>query len=67
MARFFRIIIHLAVFGLGLSAAVFSNLWDWTLFRGLLLPMTAAGFFLYLVLFLATGEYRVFQSSTDRE
>lgn len=63
MPRFFRIIIHLAVFAIGLGAAGFTDFWDWEPFRGLLLPIVAAGFFFYMVLFLLTGEYRIFQPS----
>ena len=67
MHRFVRIILHTIVIVVGLSAAAFSDFWDWELFRGLALPMVAAGFFLYLVVFLLTGAYRVFQSPADGE
>ena len=67
MHRFFRIILHIIVIAVGLGAAAFSDFWDWELLRGLLLPMVAAGFFLYLVVFLLSGAYRVFQSPADRE
>lgn len=67
MPRFFRIIIHLVVFTTGLTAAGFTNFWDWELLRGLLLPIVAAGFFFYMVLFMATGAYRVFQPSNRGE
>ncbi len=67
MHRFFRIILHIIVVAVGLGAAAFSDFWDWELFRGLLLPMVATGFFLYLLVFLLTGEYRVFQSPDDRK
>jgi hypothetical protein len=63
MPRFFRILIHIAIMAVGLAAAGFTDFWDWELFRGLVLPIVAAGFFLYVVLFLLTGEYRVFKSS----
>ncbi len=62
MPRFFRIIVHLFVFVIGLAVVGFTDFWDWELFRGLFLPIAATGFFLYLTLFLATGEYRVFLS-----
>ncbi len=62
MPRFFRIIVHIFVFLTGLCAVGFTDFWDWEPFRGLFLPIVATGFLLYLVLFLATGEYRVFQS-----
>ncbi len=63
MARFFRIIVHTFVILTGIAAVGFSNFWDWELLRGLFLPIASTGFFLYLVLFVATGEYRVFRSS----
>ncbi len=67
MHRFLRIILHIIIIVAGLSAAAFSDFWDWELFRGLLLPMVAAGFFLYLVVFLLTGEYRIFQTPAERD
>ena len=67
MHRFFRIIFHIIVIAVGLSAAAFSDFWSWEPLRGLLLPMVSAGFFLYLVVFLLTGKYRVFRSPADRE
>ncbi len=67
MHRFFRIILHLSIIAIGLYATAFSDPWDWELFRGLLLPMVAAGFFLYLLVFLLTGEYRVFRSPKARD
>ncbi len=62
MPRFFRIIIHLFVFLTGLCAVVFTDFWNWELFQGLVSPIVSTGFFLYMVIFLATGEYRVFSS-----
>ncbi len=61
MPRFFRIILHLFVFVTGLCAVAFTDFWNWEPLRGLVLPIVSAVFFLYLVIFLATGEYRVFQ------
>jgi hypothetical protein len=66
MPRFFRIIIHIIVFVIGLGAAGFTNFWDWEPFRGLLLPIVASGFFFYLLLFLLTAEYRIFQPSDQQ-
>lgn len=63
MPRIFRIIVHIFVFMIGLAAAGFTNFWDWELLRGLFMPIMAAGFFFYLILFLATGEYKIFQPS----
>ncbi len=63
MARFFRIIIHIFIMLTGFAAVGFSNFWDWEHLHGLFLPIVSTGFFLYLVLFLATDEYRVFRSS----
>jgi hypothetical protein len=63
MKRFIRMLIHIFVLVFGLAATGLSNFWDWELLRGLFLPIVSAGFFLYLVLFLATGEYKVFKPS----
>ncbi len=63
MARFFRILIHLGIMAAGIAAVGFTNFWDWELLRSLVLPIVSTGFFLYLALFLATGEYRIFRSS----
>ena len=63
MARFLRIVVHTFVILSGIAAVSYSNFWDWNLLRGLFMPIVSAGFFLYLVLFLATGAYRVFRSS----
>jgi hypothetical protein len=63
MARYFRIVVHIFIMLTGVTAVGFSNFWDWNLLHGLFLPIVSAGFFLYLVLFLATGEYRVFKFS----
>ncbi len=62
MPRFFRIIIHLFVSLTGLCAVGFTDFWNWEPLRGLVLPIVSTGFFFYLVIFLATGEYRVFSS-----
>ncbi len=63
MERFFRIVVHIFIILTGIAAVAFSNFWDWEPLRGLFLPIVSTGFFLYLVLFMATGEYRVFRSS----
>ncbi len=63
MARFLRMVVHIVVILTGFAAVGYSNFWDWELLRGLALPIVSTGFFLYLVLFVATGEYRVFRSS----
>ena len=63
MNRFFKIILHLIVFAIGIPAVAFSNFWDWNLLYGLVLPVVATGFFIYLILFLVLGGYRAFQSS----
>lgn len=63
MARFFRMIVHIFVFAIGIGAVGLTNFWDWELLRGLLLPVVAGGFFFYLVLFVATGAYKVFLPS----
>lgn len=62
--RFFKIILHLGVFAAGISAVGFSNFWDWELLRGMVLPIVATGFLVYLILFILLGGYRVFQSSS---
>ena len=64
MNRFFKILIHLVIFAVGIPAAVFSNFWDWELLRGMVLPVVATGFWIYLVLFILLGGYRAFQSSS---
>jgi di/tricarboxylate transporter len=63
MLRFIRIVIHLSIMAAGVAAVAFTDFWNWDLFHNLVLPIVSAGFFFYLVLFLATGEYRVFRSS----
>ena len=65
MERFFKIVLHCMVFAVGLPAVALTNFWDWELFRGLVLPAVATGFFIYLVLFILLGGYRVFQSSSQ--
>jgi len=64
MNRFFKILVHLVIIALGIPVVGFSNFWAWDLFRGLFLPIVATGFFIYLLLFIALGGYRVFQSSS---
>jgi hypothetical protein len=64
MPRFLKIMIHLSIFAIGIPALGFSNFWDWELFRGMVLPAIATGFLAYLVLFILTGGYRVFQPSS---
>ena len=66
MKRFFRMLFHVLVLAVGIGAVGFTNFWDWELLRGLFLPIVGAGFFLYLVLFLATDEYKVFLPSSRR-
>jgi hypothetical protein len=63
MARFIRIVIHLGIMAAGVGAVAFTDFWNWDLLHNLVLPVVSAGFFFYLVLFLATGAYRVFRSS----
>ncbi len=63
MARLFRIVVHLFIMLTGIAAVGSSNFWDWELLHGLFMPIVSAGFFLYLFVFLATGEYRIFRSS----
>ena len=65
MERFFKIILHCMVFAVGLPAIAFTNFWDWEHFRGLVLPGIATGFFIYLILFIALGGYRVFRSPSQ--
>lgn len=67
MPHFFRIVIHIAIFAIGLGAAGFTDFWAWEPVRGLLMPLVAAGFFFYLVLFLLTAEYRIFQPANQGE
>jgi hypothetical protein len=64
MPRFLKIVIHIFIFAIGIPALGFSNFWDWELLRGMVLPAVATGFLAYLVLFILTGGYRVFQSSS---
>jgi hypothetical protein len=64
MNRFFKIILHLSVFAIGIPVVAFSNFWDWNLLQGMVLPILATGFFIYLILFVALGGYRVFHSSS---
>jgi hypothetical protein len=64
MPRFLKIVIHVLIFAIGIPALGFSNFWDWELFRGMVLPAIATGFLAYLVLFILTGGYRVFKSSS---
>jgi hypothetical protein len=63
MNRFFKIIVHLIVFAIGIPVVGFSNFWAWNLLQGLVLPMLATVFFIYVILFIALGGYRVFQVS----
>ncbi len=65
MNRFFKIILHCMVFAIGLPAVGFSHFWDWELLRGMILPVVATGFLIYLVLFILLGGYRAFQSSSS--
>ena len=65
MNRFFKILLHCLVFAIGLPAVGFSHFWDWELFRGMVLPIVATGFLVYLLLFVALGGYRVFQSPSS--
>jgi hypothetical protein len=64
MRRFLKIVMHCVIFGVGLPAVGFSNFWDWELLRGLVLPIVATVFFIYLLFFILLGGYRVFQSSS---
>ena len=64
MNRFFKILLHLAVFAVGIPAVGFTNFWDWELLRGMVLPVVATGFLVYLILFILLGGYRAFQSSS---
>jgi hypothetical protein len=64
MNRFFKILVHLGIFAVGIPAVGFSNFWAWDLFHGLFLPIVATGFFIYLLLFILLGGYRAFQSTT---
>ncbi|MBC2737058.1 MAG: hypothetical protein HF981_22035 [Desulfobacteraceae bacterium] len=64
MPRLLKIMIHLSIFAIGIPAVGFSNFWDWELLRNMVLPAVATGFLAYLVLFILTGGYRVFQSSS---
>ena len=65
MHRFFKILLHCLVFAIGLPAVGFSHFWDWELLRGMVLPVVATGFLIYLVLFILLGGYRAFQSSSS--
>ncbi|MFZ7124875.1 MAG: hypothetical protein ACOWWM_01825 [Desulfobacterales bacterium] len=65
MLRLAKILIHLGIFAAGVASLAHTYLWDWNLFRGLLLPMANAAFFFYLIGFLLTGAYRIFLP--DRE
>jgi hypothetical protein len=65
MNRFFKILLHLFIFAVGLPALAFSNFWDWEPLRGMVLPVVATAFLIYLQLFLLLGGYRVFQSSSS--
>ena len=64
MNRFFKIVLHLIIFAIGIPVVGFSNFWDWNLLPGMVLPILATGFFIYLILFIALGGYRAFQSSS---
>lgn len=65
MNRLVRIILHIFAFAIGIPAVVYTNFWDWELFRGMVLPLVATGFFLYLILFLLLGGYRDFLPSSS--
>jgi hypothetical protein len=60
MPRFFRIFIHIFIFAVGIGCVGFTDFWNWEHLRGLVMPILSTGFFFYLVLFMATGEYKVF-------
>jgi len=62
--RFFKILLHMVFFAVGIPAVGFSNFWDWELLRGMVLPVVATGFGIYLILFILLGGYRSFQSSS---
>ena len=64
MNRFFKIVLHLIVFAIGIPVVAFSNFWDWNLLQGMVLPILATVFFIYLILFIALGGYKAFQSSS---
>ena len=66
LERLNQIVLHVIVFAIGIPAVAFSNFWDWELLRGMVLPIIATGFFLYLLLFVLLGGYRVFLPASSR-
>lgn len=66
MPRFLKILVHIAVFLVGLPALLLTNFWAWDLFQGLVLPLVASGFLLYLVFFVALNGYHAFTKAQQR-
>lgn len=66
MNRFVRIILHVILFAIGIASLANSNFWNWGLLRGMLLPIVATGFLIYLILFILIGGYRDFYRASSR-
>ncbi len=60
MIRFFKCLLHLGVFIVGIAALSHVDFFSWELPRGLLMPLIGIGFLVYLVAFMVTGGYRTF-------
>jgi len=66
MPRFLKILIHIVIFSVGTPALLLTNFWAWDLYRGLVLPLVATGFLLYLVFFVALDGYHAFIKAQRR-
>jgi hypothetical protein len=66
MPRWIKIAANLVVFILGAAALVHTNFWDWNLIPGLLMPIGATLFLVYLVVLLALGARSDPPSDTHR-
>lgn len=66
MARFFRILIHLSVFAVGIASLANTDFFSWDVPQGLLMPMVGAAFLAYLIFFMLTKGYRDFLPGTSK-
>jgi hypothetical protein len=55
MPRWIKMIANLVVFIVGAAALVHTNFWDWNRIPGLVMPIGATLFLLYLLVLLALG------------